>query len=174
MEAKVKAGDILSPAFLLVLEMASAIQFLSMNDRKITLSAIFVISVIVLATTYILLERSRILAQQKTRDELWVGTLFQKIESVRGKALLIPAPVDQRFSVPRKLYVTSDRIKNYWAKPRFVDVGFEFEFFDGAKFYNYKIVDFQPSGINLQYNHSASPPRSAHGMPPIVLLHWKR
>lgn len=72
-----------------------------------------------------------------------------------------------------RLYVLSKLENDYWEKPRLVDVGFKFGFFDGAKNYIYQITSLQPDGAELQFDYSGSPPR-AKGEPLETLkLRWK-
>jgi hypothetical protein len=111
--------------------------------------------------------------QKPTFAESYVGSKFQRVQLIRNKVLLIPAPPIKGVDAPQEIYLLSKQAKGYWRKPMTVGVGFEFGFFDGAKSYRYKIVNWRADGVMLQYDYDGAPPRPDNQPYEIIKLRWK-
>jgi hypothetical protein len=145
-----------------------------MRSRRFKRGLFILSSLIILFSVCVLLiahERRQTAAHQAVLAEAWVRNRFTRIQPVQGKVLLIPAPVDKTLSGPIELYVLADQ-EGYWNKPKLINAGFEFGFFDGARYYHYKIMEFQPDGV-MVCDYTMRPPHAQQAAHEHLKVRWK-
>ena len=79
---------------------------------------------------------------------------------------MVPGPSIKGLAFNNDFYTLSLANDGYWKKPMVVGKGFKFGYFDGAKDYDYEILDIQQQGVIMRYSGSALPPE-------ILNVVWK-